>query len=114
MLQEEIIVFPFGAATVEKPAAAATVAVSVSNTLHIVEVAGNMTADMTLNATPHPKLLVGSRLIVTAASDGTARSVTFGSGFTAAPLTGTASKRQAIEFIYTGVTFIPLGRYALS
>lgn len=100
-------VFPFGPATVETLDYAATIAADVNNTMTIFTVA--MTGAVTLNLTVEENTKVGSMLIVKAGSDGTARTLTPGTGMTGAAVSGTISKTKALTFVYDGSTFVHVG-----
>ena len=62
---------------------------------------------MTVNLTLDQSVRAGARILFIALSDGTARTVTFGTGFTSPTLAGVISKTKAIEFVYDGTTFKP-------
>lgn len=100
-------VFPFGPATTETLTSAATIAVSVNNTMTICTVA--LDTNTTINLTIDENTKVGSILIIKAGSDGTARSVTPGTGMTGTAISGTINKIKAISFVYDGSTFVHTG-----
>lgn len=97
-------VFPFGPASTETLTSAATIAVEVNNTMNILTVA--LDTNTTINLTVDPETKVGSMIVLKAASDGTARSVTPGTGMTGAAISGTINKTKAITFVYDGSTFV--------
>lgn len=100
------ISFPFGNADVQTPAYAATLAVTITDRMTILKPAV-LTGALTINLTINEGIKAGSRLVVTALSDGTARAVTFGTGFTSPVLAGVISKTKSIEFVYDGTTYKP-------
>jgi hypothetical protein len=106
-MADQKISYPLGAADVQSPAFAATLAVTLTNQLTIL-LPGQMTGAMTVNLTLDQGIRAGARLIVTAASDGTARNITWGTGFSmATALAGVISKTKSIEFVYDGTSFKP-------
>lgn len=100
------IKFPFGYADVQTPTYAATLAISISDNMTILAPTV-MTGALTINLTINSGVLAGARLLVVALSDGTARAVTFGTGFTSPVLAGVISKTKTIEFVYDGTSFKP-------
>lgn len=96
--------FPFGSADVQTPAFAATLAVTITNLLTIINPA-TLTGAVTVNLTIDQGIKAGARIIYTALSDGTARTTTFGTGFKSPTLAGVISKTKSIEFVYDGTTF---------
>lgn len=98
--------FPFGAATVLRPAYAATLAVTIRSNFTILDPA-ILTGAMTINLTIDSEVLIGSSLLVQTTTTGT-EVTTFGTGFTAPTLTGVAGKTFQTLFIYDGVTFKPV------
>jgi hypothetical protein len=99
------IKFPFGNADVQTKAKAAVISISVANTSTIVTVA-QLDAAATINLDIDSETPAGSELTIITESDGTARTVTFGTGFTSKALSGTISKKNASLFVYNGSTFI--------
>jgi hypothetical protein len=67
---------------------------------------GTLTGALTLNLTLDQNVRAGARILFIALSDGTARTTTFGTGFTSPTLAGVISKTKAIEFVYNGTAFI--------
>lgn len=67
-----------------------------------------MTGNVTINATIGSHITAGAIVQVEAKSDGTARSVTFGTGFTSPAMSGTISKTKVARFVYDGSTFKPV------
>lgn len=68
-----------------------------------------LSAAMTLNVTIPSGTPDGTILHITAASDGTARTIAFGTGFNAPNLAGTISKTKVQTFILSGGVFVPMG-----
>jgi len=100
------IKYPFGAADNQTPAYAATLAVTITNAVTFLTPAV-MTGALTVNLTIDANVKAGARLIGRFLSDTTARTVTFGTGFTSPTLAGVISKTKEIEFVYDGVSFKP-------
>lgn len=87
---------------------AASVALKVDNSVSFFSVA--MTGALTLTIDSASKALVpGTVIHIKGSSDGTARTITFSTGFTAPALAGTIDKTKVQSFIYNGSTFLPLG-----
>lgn len=87
--------------------AAAAIAVTVKRQVTIIDL-GELEADATLNATIGADVERGAMVTVKAKSDTTARSLTFGTGFTAPAITGTISKTKVVSLIFDGTNFIPM------
>lgn len=68
-----------------------------------------LTGDMTLNLDSAAEPVIGDELILVAASDGTARDVTFGTGITGPVLAGVISKTKVQSFVYNGTAFVAIG-----
>lgn len=100
--------YPFGLASVLAIAPAAVMALSVDNTETIADL-GTLGAAGTLNLTIDSELKPGARLTVVAKSDGTARDLTLGTGFTGNTIAGTINKTKVVSFLYNGVTFLHTG-----
>jgi hypothetical protein len=105
---ENIIRYPFGAADVQSKAYAATIAVDIKNSETVVKVA-QLTGAATINATLSAELPVGSVLTVELEADGTARTVTWGTGFTGVAYQVAISKKAVASFKFTGTTFVSTG-----
>ena len=99
------VVFPTNEA--QSVTAAATIAVAINRQVTVIDI-GGMGANATINATIGSDVERGALLTVKGASDGTARSMSFGTGFTAPAVAGTISKTKVVSFIYDGSTFLPL------
>lgn len=100
-------VFPWGPASVETLTSAATIAAEVNNTCNVLIVA--LDTNATLNLTVDDETKVGSVLYVKASSDGTARSLTPGTGMTGTAISGTINKTKVASFVYDGSTFVHIG-----
>lgn len=99
------VVFPTQEAQTLTPGA--TIDVAITRQTTIVD-CGELAANATLNATIGSDVERGAILNVKAKSDGTARSLTFGTGFTAPAVSGTISKTKVVSFIYNGTAFLPI------
>lgn len=99
---------PFGPADVQSPAYAATLAVTVTNQLTFIQ-PGTLTGALTINLTVDASVKAGAEVHCKLTSDGTARTTTFGTGFTSVALAGVISKTLVQTFIYDGTTFLPKG-----
>ena len=84
---------------------AATVKVERENT--IIDL-GTMDGATTLTITPGNSLNIGARVVVKAASDGTARALTVkkDADTTVATVSGTASTTKVKQFVWTGTAWI--------
>ena len=96
---------PFGAADIQSPAYAATLAATITNKGTILK-PGTLTGAMTINLTLDAALKGGEELLLELTADGTNRVVTFGTGFLMVALTVTASKTFAIQFTFDGTQFV--------
>lgn len=98
-----MVSFPFGPADVQSPAAAATVAVTLTNYTTIIKLPA--TGGCTLNATLDAKMQPGAIVLVeyTATDVGV---LTFGTGFTSATVTGVANKTITRALVYDGTSFV--------
>lgn len=98
--------YPFGNADIQTPAYAATITATIIEAVTIITPA-TLTGALTLNLSISAEVKAGARILFTALSDGTARTTTFGTGFTSPAMTGVISKTKTIEFVYDGTTFKP-------
>ncbi len=105
---ENTLRYPFGAADVQSKAYAATIAADVTNSETIINVA-QLTGAATLNLTVDAEVAVGARLTVKLEADGTARTVTWGTGFTAVAYQVAISKKATASFVFDGATFVSTG-----
>ncbi len=97
----------FPVSDVQEPDAAAILAVNVNEMKTILK-PGTMGANMTINLTIDPQVTPGAILVMKLTSDGTARSVTFGTGLEGDALAGSADTTKYVSFIYDGSKFIPM------
>lgn len=100
------VIFPTQEAL--SPSVAAETAVTINRQTTVIDL-GELSANITLNATIGSDVERGAIVAVKAKSDGTARSLTFGTGFTAPAVAGTISKTKVVSFIYDGANLLPLG-----
>ena len=105
-MTQEHIKWPFGKAEVLAPAFAAALNITVRNNLTFVNVVGAMSAGMTLNVTNEGVIEQGARIVLKALSDGTARTVTPGTGCSGVAEAGVISKTKVIEFEYQGTSWV--------
>jgi hypothetical protein len=104
MAATQVNSYPFGNTDVQTPVFGATLAVTITNLMTIINPA-TLTGAMTVNLTIDQGIKAGARIVFTALSDTTARTVTFGTGFKSPTLAGVISKTKSIEFVYDGTTF---------
>lgn len=96
--------FKIGSATAETLAYAAAIEINPTESKTIATVALTGNATLSIGATAKPQ--VGDELIVKASSDGTARNLTFGAGFTAPVLSGTINKTKLQTLVFDGNNFV--------
>lgn len=101
--------FPFGPADVQNVTSAASVALVVENGGLTYVKFSQMSAAMALTVTVPEGMPQGALLFLELPSDGTARNVTPGTGFTSAVLAGTISKTKVATFVYVGDKFVNTG-----
>jgi hypothetical protein len=100
------VVFPTQEA--QTPTAGATIAVDINRHTTCIDL-GELAAAATLNATIGADVERGAIVQVKALSDGTARTVTFGTGFNSPTMAGTISTKKVMTFMYDGTAFLPMG-----
>lgn len=98
--------FPFGPADVQDIAAAANIAITVSNGGLTYARLTSLTANTTLTVTVPVDCPQGAELVVELPCGATARDTTFGLGFTGAVVTGVANKTKVATFKYIGTSFV--------
>jgi hypothetical protein len=103
---EEVYQWPVGPASKVDVAFAAVMPAAIDNSKTLVTIVGNLTSAATINLTVDEKVPVGSTLTVKTTADGTGRTLTFGTGFTAAAYAVGVSKSVKISFEYDGTTFV--------
>jgi hypothetical protein len=101
------VLWPFGAADVQTPAFAATIAVDIKDRMTILAPA-ILTGNTTLNLTVDPELTAGALLLVKVKTTAT-ETTTFGTGIDSAVVTGAAGKTWTQLFVYDGALFVPAG-----
>lgn len=100
-----VVTYPHGLPDVQMPAYTATLAVTITNQLTFLSTAAAMTGAMTLNLTINSEVRKGALLVVSLLSDGTARTLTFGTGMAVGTMAGVISKTKNITFVYDGTIF---------
>jgi len=101
----QTISYPFGEADLQQPDYAATLEVTISNQLTILDPA-TLTGNMTINLTINQGVKAGALLLCELTATATEVS-TFGTGFTSPTLTGVAGKTKVMMFMYDGTSFKP-------
>ncbi len=97
------VVFP--TAEVLNPTVTATTAVAINRAKTVVNL-GELADNVTLNATVSSDIAVGDTVMVKASSGGTAKTVTFGTGFSGPTMAGTQNKSKATTFMFDGTSFV--------
>jgi hypothetical protein len=97
---------PFAPADNTQLTQAATMNLTVRNNKTFVTLSAAMGQNSTLNIANEGEIDAGATVIMRAASDGTARSLTPGTGCTGTAVSGTISKTNVIEFEWTGATWL--------
>lgn len=97
-------VFPFGAADI-KAVTGVVMNVHIDNTFTIVQVAGAIASNSTMNFTFAEDLKIGSIVVVTLSTTAT-ETLTFGTGATAKVLTGVAGKTFTNMLIFDGTQLL--------
>lgn len=90
--------YPFGQVDLQTPASAAALNITVKNAVTHVVLSNAMAADMTLNVTITSGVRNGSKLILQAASDGTARQILGGTNTAQAAVAGVISKTKVLIY----------------
>jgi hypothetical protein len=98
--------YPFGKADVQALVAAAAVTATIKNQLTHITFTAALAANMTLNFLIEGQVRTGARVVVTALSDGTARSVTPGTGALGTAEAGVINKTKQLVFEYNGTAFV--------
>lgn len=114
-MEKPVIQFPWGNASSQAPAYAASIAIVVDNTKTFVKpgtLTGNLAVTCSFKSGITP--IVGSELHLDVTADGTNRTVTPGSGFVGTAQTITASKRVILTFVYNGTAFLLAGSNQLN
>ena len=99
----------FGVTDVQSPAYASAIAIVTVHKKTIVKV--SVTGGLALTIGTSPDAEAGDELNIQIANDGTARTVTFGSGFmSAGNLVGTINKTASVNFVHNGTLFVEESR----
>lgn len=85
---------------------AAVMSITVAESRTIIPIA--LTGAGTLNLSADSKAVPGDEIILKVSSDGTARDLTLGTGFTAPVIAGVISKTKVQHFVYDGSKFVPV------
>ena len=101
---QKVVTWPFGEGTFVTSTDSLTSAITVNNSLYWVDY-GTLDTTMTITVTATPGLKKGAQLFIKAASNTTARTVNFSTGFKGVAMTGVISKTKVAHFIYNGVYF---------
>jgi hypothetical protein len=102
---DKVVEVPFPTAEKQTVAGAATIELSINREKTVVDF-GELSANMACTAAIGGDVPVGALLLVKAASDSSARTITFGEGFTSPTMAGTTSKTKAMAFMYDGTSFV--------
>lgn len=109
-LQNPIVKWPFGAATILLMAAAGLQAFDIVNNLTIVDGSSVVaTGDRTLNLTADAGLAPGARVIVKTTSAAAGKLIP-GAGVKGESITGVAGKTFVAEYVYDGISFVQAGK----
>ena len=108
MAQTQYARYPFAAADSQSVADAATIAVTITNSVTWLAI-DQLAQDSTLNLTITDGIPVGSLLYVKAQSDATARALVPGTGMTGTSVSGTINKTKIASYFYDGTTFKHIG-----
>lgn len=98
--------YPFGPADVQDIAAAASVAVPVTNGGLTYARLSALTAATTITVTAPADCPQGATLMVELPCGATARDTTFSTGFTGAVVAGVINKTKVVTFVYIGTSFV--------
>ena len=102
---DRTVQYPSGDTETIPVTAAGTMAAEVKNSETIIEIT-EMSAPGTLNLTVNDAVRKGSNLTVKAISDGTGRTLTFGTGMVGVAFAITASKTAVFSFKHDGTDFV--------
>lgn len=101
--------FPFGAGKVEALTATGAQAITIVDTLTIIDgVTVEATGNRTINLTIDSEVLIGSLLLVKSKTNATETTI-FGTNITAPTITGVAGKTKDQLFVYDGSAFVAAG-----
>lgn len=99
--------YKIGSAVAFALASAAAIEAVVNASRSIITIALGEAATLSLSDDAKPQ--IGDEVILKVSSDGTARDLTFGTGFTAPVLAGVINKTKTQSFVYDGSAFIATG-----
>lgn len=109
-LQNPIVKWPFGAATILMMVAVGVQDFGIVNNLTIIDGQSVIATDnRTLNLTPDAGLEPGARVIVKTTSSGTEK-LNPGVGVKGEAITGIAGKTFVTEYVYDGNSFVQTGK----
>lgn len=112
-MQNPIVKWPFGAASVEVMEATGITEITAVNTLTIVDgVSVAATGNRTLKVTADADLEVGARIVVKSKTTA-AETLTPGAGMKGEVITGEAGKTAVTEYVYDGAAFVQTGKSIL-
>lgn len=100
------IKWPFGPADVQSFAPAAAVTLTISNQLTYANASAAMAADMAISFVKDGQIQPGARVIVKAASDGTARAITTSTGGQGTSEGGVINKTKVLTYEFNGTAFV--------
>lgn len=101
---EDRIKFPFGAATIETPAYAATISITAWNNKTQVKPA-QLTGNAAFNIVPDAEVEIGAEVLVQFNADATNRTVTMGANMEGPAIAVNASETVNAEFVWNGTKF---------
>jgi hypothetical protein len=108
-MADEIIKWPFGAASEAALTATGAQALTVVNQMTIVDgVTIEATGNRTINLTIDENVEAGAIMFVKSKTNGTETTI-FGTGMQGATITGVDGKTKTVAFIYDGTNFVEAG-----
>ncbi len=111
-MSDEIVKYPFGAASEVALSASGDQAIDIVNQLTIIDgVSTPATADRTLNLTIDEGVMAGAEIVLKTKTAAT-ESTTPGTGMTGAAIVGVAAKTFTVRYVYDGSTFVQIGASA--
>ena len=113
-MQNYKIQHPNGPADTDSVGYAASIALPTIDDMETYITVAQLTGPATMTISPHGELKTGAKVYLKLAADGTNRTVTFSTGFTAAAITVTADKTILATFFYNGTSFEHAGTGTLN
>jgi len=111
-VKEQIIRWPFGEASALNLGATGAQALTVENTVTIVDgVSTEATGNRTINLEIDSDLEAGARIVFKLKANGVEQTI-FGAGITGATIIGVAGKTKTVEAVYDGNAFVVVGAAA--